>query len=87
LLLLIYKTLDLGADIVMHSALKYLGPSDVIQGCLIMNDATTVKNYISFKKLWCCSRTMDCFLVLRGIKTLAVRMGRIIAMGQKLHIG
>ncbi len=79
--------LDLGADIVMHSSTKYLGGhSDVIQGALVMNDsALREKLYFIQKSCGAVPGPMDCFLVLRGIKTLHVRMkqhcenGRIIA--------
>ncbi len=68
--------LDLGADIVMHSATKYLGGhSDVIQGALIMND-DALRDQLFFIQKSCGAvpGPMDCFLVLRGIKTLHVRM-------------
>ena len=70
--------LDLGADIVMHSATKYLGGhSDVIQGCLMMNDKELRdKLYFIQKSCGAVPGPMDCFLVLRGIKTLHVRMQR-----------
>lgn len=68
--------LDLGADIVMHSVTKYLGGhSDVIQGALMMNDAELrEKLYFIQKSCGAVPGPMDCFLVLRGIKTLGVRM-------------
>ena len=68
--------LDLGADIVMHSATKYLGGhSDVIQGALILNDdALRDQLYFIQKSCGAVPGPMDCFLVLRGIKTLHVRM-------------
>lgn len=68
--------LDLGADIVMHSVTKYLGGhSDVIQGCLVMNDdGLREKLYFIQKSCGAVPGPMDCFLVLRGIKTLGVRM-------------
>ncbi len=68
--------LNLGADIVMHSATKYLGGhSDVIQGCLMMNDdALREKLYFIQKSCGAVPGPQDCFLVLRGIKTLGVRM-------------
>ncbi|MEO6670856.1 MAG: cystathionine gamma-synthase [Ferruginibacter sp.] len=68
--------LDLGADIVMHSSTKYLGGhSDVIQGALIMNDqALRDQLYFLQKSCGAVPGPMDCFLVLRGIKTLHVRM-------------
>ncbi|MCU0333648.1 MAG: cystathionine gamma-synthase [Chitinophagaceae bacterium] len=70
--------LDLGADIVMHSATKYLGGhSDVIQGCLVMN-SQELRDQLYFIQKSCGAvpGPMDCFLVLRGIKTLHVRMQR-----------
>jgi cystathionine gamma-lyase/cystathionine beta-lyase len=68
--------LDLGADIVMHSATKYLGGhSDVIQGALVMNDDDLRDRlYFIQKSCGAVPGPMDCFLVLRGIKTLHVRM-------------
>lgn len=85
--------LDLGADIVMHSATKYLGGhSDVIQGALMMNDDNLREQlYFIQKSCGAVPGPMDCFLVLRGIKTLAVRMkqhcenGRIIAHFLRNH--
>jgi len=85
--------LDLGADIVMHSSTKYLGGhSDVIQGSLSMNDAELrEKLYFIQKSCGAVPGPMDCFLVLRGIKTLAVRMrahcenGEVIAHWLKSH--
>jgi cystathionine gamma-lyase len=85
--------IDLGADIVMHSVTKYIGGhSDVVMGALMLNDEET------YKKLWfiynACGATpgpMDSFLVLRGIKTLHLRMkahcenGRVIAEFLKTH--
>jgi cystathionine beta-lyase/cystathionine gamma-synthase len=70
--------LDLGADIVMHSATKYLGGhSDVIQGALVMNDDSLREQlYFIQKSCGAVPGPMDCFLVLRGIKTLHVRMQR-----------
>lgn len=78
--------LDLGADIVMHSATKYLGGhSDVIQGALIMND-TALKDQLYFIQKSCGAvpGPQDCFLVLRGIKTLHVRMQRHCENGEKI---
>src|SRR4029079_9918270 len=70
--------LDLGADIVMHSVTKYLGGhSDVIQGCLVMNDESLREQlYFIQKSTGAVPGPMDCFLVLRGIKTLHLRMQR-----------
>lgn len=78
--------LDLGADLVMHSATKYLGGhSDVIQGALIMNDAVLREQlYFIQKSCGAVPGPMDCFLVLRGIKTLHVRMQRHCENGEKV---
>jgi cystathionine beta-lyase/cystathionine gamma-synthase len=78
--------LDLGADIIMHSATKYLGGhSDVIQGCLMMNDDTLrEKLYFIQKSCGAVPGPQDCFLVLRGIKTLGVRMKAHCENGAKI---
>jgi cystathionine beta-lyase/cystathionine gamma-synthase len=78
--------LDLGADIVMHSATKYLGGhSDVIQGCLVMNDQNLRDQlYFIQKSCGAVPGPQDCFLVLRGIKTLHVRMQRHSENGRKV---
>ena len=78
--------LDLGADIVMHSATKYLGGhSDVIHGCLMLNDKK-VRDELYFIQKSCGAvpGPQDCFLVLRGIKTLHVRMQRHCENGAKV---
>ena len=78
--------LDLGADIVMHSATKYLGGhSDVIQGCLVMNDAALrEKLYFIQKSRGAVPGPMDSFLVLRGLKTLHLRMKAHCENGRKV---
>jgi cystathionine beta-lyase/cystathionine gamma-synthase len=78
--------LDLGADIVMHSSTKYLGGhSDVIQGCLVMNDDSLREQlYFIQKSCGAVPGPMDCFLVLRGIKTLHLRMQRHCENGEKI---
>lgn len=78
--------LDLGADIVMHSSTKYLGGhSDVIQGALVMNDADLrEKLYFIQKSCGAVPGPMDCFLVLRGIKTLHLRMQKHCENGEKI---
>ncbi len=78
--------LDLGADIVMHSSTKYLGGhSDVIQGALIMNDADLrEKLYFIQKSCGAVPGPMDCFLVLRGIKTLHLRMKQHCENGERI---
>lgn len=78
--------LDLGADLVLHSATKYLGGhSDVIHGCLVMND-TELKEKLYFIQKSCGAvpGPQDCFLVLRGLKTLHVRMDRHCLNGEKI---
>jgi cystathionine beta-lyase/cystathionine gamma-synthase len=78
--------LDLGADIVMHSATKYLGGhSDVIHGCLMMN-SQELRDQLYFIQKSCGAvpGPQDCFLVLRGIKTLHVRMQRHCENGEKI---
>ena len=72
------KPLELGADIVMHSATKYLGGhSDVVMGALVLNDPDLADRlyYIQNASGAVCG-PMDSFLVLRGIKTLHLRMQR-----------
>jgi cystathionine beta-lyase/cystathionine gamma-synthase len=78
--------LDMGADIVMHSSTKYLGGhSDVIQGALVMNDAALREQlYFIQKSCGAVPGPMDCFLVLRGIKTLHLRMQRHCENGEKI---
>lgn len=78
--------LDLGADIVMHSSTKYLGGhSDVIQGCLVMNREDLRENlYFIQKSCGAVPGPQDCFLVLRGIKTLHIRMQRHCENGEKV---
>ena len=70
--------LDLGADIVLHSATKYLGGhSDTVMGAIILND-DEIAQQLAFIQNACGAvpGPQDCFLVLRGIKTLHVRMQR-----------
>jgi cystathionine beta-lyase/cystathionine gamma-synthase len=78
--------LDLGADIVLHSATKYLGGhSDTIHGCLVMNDKELrEKLYFIQKSCGAVPGPQDCFLVLRGLKTLSVRMQRHCENGEKI---
>ncbi|MCL6293664.1 cystathionine gamma-synthase [Jejuia spongiicola] len=72
------QPLDLGADIVMHSATKYLGGhSDVVMGALVVKDkALADKLYFIQNASGAICGPQDSFLVLRGIKTLHVRMQR-----------
>jgi cystathionine gamma-synthase len=72
------RPLELGADIVMHSTTKYLGGhSDLLGGFAATNDPTIAERlYFLQKSLGGVPGPFDCWLVLRGIKTLAVRMER-----------
>lgn len=70
--------LDLGADIVLHSATKYIGGhSDVVHGCLVVRD-TELAQRLRFLQNACGAvpGPQDCFLILRGIKTLHLRVER-----------
>jgi cystathionine gamma-synthase len=70
------RPLELGADLVVHSTTKYLGGhSDVIGGFAATNDPTIAERLTFLQKsLGAVPGPFDCWLVLRGIKTLAVRM-------------
>lgn len=70
------RPLDFGIDVVMHSTTKYLnGHSDVVGGALITNDEALGKQIAFLQNaMGTCAGPMDCFLVLRGIKTLPIRM-------------
>jgi cystathionine beta-lyase/cystathionine gamma-synthase len=72
------QPLGLGADIVQHSTTKYLGGhSDVVGGALLMNDAALHERCAFMQNAaGAVPGPMDCFLVLRGTKTLHVRMDR-----------
>lgn len=78
--------LELGADIVMHSATKYLGGhSDVIMGALICNNEKIAEEiYRIQNSSGAITGPMDSFLVLRGIKTLHLRMDRHCSNGEKI---
>src|SRR5207247_5202285 len=70
------QPLSLGADVVLHSTTKYLGGhSDLIGGFLATNDPTIAERlYFLQKSLGAIPGPMDAWLVLRGLKTLSVRM-------------
>lgn len=78
--------INLGADIVMHSVTKYLGGhSDVVMGALMVNsDELRERLFFIQKSSGAVPGPMDCFLVLRGIKTLHVRMQRHCENGAKI---
>lgn len=80
------RPLELGADIVMHSATKYLGGhSDLVVGVLVVND-TDLANRLYFiqNASGAICGPMDSFLTLRGIKTLHVRMQRHCENGEAI---
>jgi cystathionine gamma-lyase len=74
----IQRPLELGVDIVMHSATKYLnGHSDILAGAIIVRDAALAEQLKFLQNgLGSMSGAFDSFMLLRGIKTLAVRMER-----------
>jgi len=80
------RPLDLGADIVMHSATKYLGGhSDVVMGALVVKDKELADRlYFIQNASGAICGPMDSFLVLRGIKTLALRMQRHCENGKAI---
>jgi cystathionine gamma-lyase len=70
--------LDLGADIVIHSTTKYIaGHSDVIGGALVVKDGPTLERLSAYQRsIGAVPSPFDAFLVLRGVRTLALRMQR-----------
>jgi cystathionine beta-lyase len=80
------QPLELGADIVMHSATKYLGGhSDVVMGALVVNDDELADQlYFIQNASGAICGPQDSFLVLRGLKTLHVRMQRHCENGKKI---
>ena len=80
------KPIDLGADIVMHSVTKFLGGhSDVVMGALVTNDAQIAEEmYRIQNSSGAVCGPMDSFLVLRGIKTLHLRVQRHCENGRKV---
>ncbi|MGB1041870.1 MAG: cystathionine gamma-synthase [Tenacibaculum sp.] len=82
------RPLDLGVDIVMHSATKYLGGhSDLIMGALMVKDEKLAKelHFIQFAA-GAIAGPMDSFLALRGVKTLHVRMQRHCDNAKKIAV-
>ena len=81
---MLQNPLDLGADMVMHSVTKYLGGhSDVVMGCLMTSDDAWEEELRTLQNS--CGSVpgpMDCFLVLRGLKTLHLRMQRHCENGE-----
>jgi len=78
--------LDWGADIVVHSATKYLGGhSDAVNGAIVLNDAA-LEEQLRFIQNGCGAvpGPHDCWLILRGLKTLHLRMQRHCENGEKV---
>lgn len=80
------RPIELGADIVMHSATKYLGGhSDLVAGAIIVNSEELAKDvHFNLFATGGILGPQDSYLVLRGIKTLAVRMDRHCSNGMKV---
>ncbi|MEC9231679.1 MAG: cystathionine gamma-synthase [Bacteroidota bacterium] len=80
------RPLELGADIVMHSVTKYLGGhSDVVMGALVTNDESIAEEmYRIQNSSGAVCGPMDSFLVLRGVKTLHLRVQRHCENGEKV---
>lgn len=80
------RPLDLGADIIVHSVTKYLGGhSDVVMGAIVVNDEAIAKEmYRIQNSSGAVCGPFDAFLVLRGIKTLHLRMQRHCENGAKI---
>ena len=78
--------LDLGADIVLHSATKYIGGhSDVVHGCLIVKDADLAAQLRFLQNAsGAVPGPQDCFLILRGIKTLHLRVKAACENAEKI---
>ena len=78
--------LSLGADVVVHSTTKYLGGhSDVVGGLVATNDSLLAATLARLQNsVGAVPSPFDCFLVLRGVKTLAVRMDRHCASAKRI---
>ena len=83
---LFQRPLDLGADIVVHSGTKYLGgPNDTLAGFLVTKKPELAEKLRFYAKtVGACLAPFDCFLVERGIKTLAVRLEKQAANAEKI---
>lgn len=80
------RPLELGADIVLHSGTKYLGGhNDVLAGFLVTGRAElSEKLRFLYKTIGACLAPWDCFLLQRGVKTLAIRMERITENARRI---
>jgi len=83
---ILQRPLELGATMVVHSMTKYLnGHSDVVGGCVMTSDdALAERLHFLQKSVGAVPSPFDCYLVLRGLKTLAVRMERHVQNATKL---
>jgi cystathionine gamma-lyase len=83
---ILQRPLEFGADVVLHSTTKYInGHSDVVGGALITNDAVLAERLRFLQNaLGAVPSPMDCYLVLRGLKTLPVRMRQHVASASEL---
>jgi cystathionine beta-lyase len=76
------KVMDLGADVAVHAATKYIGGhSDVLLGLIVCNEATRGAVHQLWTDMGVTASSDDCFLGLRGLRTLAIRMARHHASG------
>lgn len=77
---------ELGADAILHSATKYLGGhSDAIHGAVATSNKEILDNLLfQVKSSGAVPGPMDCYLILRGIKTLAVRVDRAVSNAKKI---
>jgi cystathionine gamma-lyase len=80
--------INFGADMVLHSATKYIsGHSDVIHGCVVTNEKPLAeKLHFIQKATGAVPSPFDCFLVLRGIKTLHIRVQRACENAEKIAL-
>lgn len=80
------RPLDMGADLVMHSATKYFGGhNDILAGCLLGNDVDLMDKIRGFhKKFGACIDPHCAYLLIRGLKTFPMRMERVNASALKL---
>jgi len=83
---MLQSPLALGADMVIHSTTKYIGGhSDVVGGAVVLNDDEMYRQLKFLQNaVGAVPAPMDCFLTLRGIKTLAIRMERHCANAEKV---
>jgi cystathionine gamma-lyase len=84
---LVQRPLELGIDIVMHSATKYLnGHSDVVNGVAVIGDDDALREKMAFlqNSIGAVAGPFDAFLALRGLKTLALRMERHCASAARI---